>query len=110
MSWKKRGRKGWTGKKTAKNDTKGRERQYANQEIRQQIQEDFEGDDFRYNGGKKKKNEIASLEHWRDHWLKRALECEIREEKEKRIGWMSSFKCKEWAREYQEKIDDLKKK
>ena len=110
MSWKKRGKKGWTGKKTAKNDTKGRERQYADQEIRQQIQEDFEGDDFRYSGGKKNKNKMASLEYWRDRWKQRALEYEIIEEKEKRIGWMSSYKYKEWANDCQKQIDDLKKK
>lgn len=113
MNWKKRGQKGWTGKKYAKNETKGRERQYADQEVKQQIQEVFEGDEFRYNGGRKKKNEIASLEYWRDHWIKRALEYEIKEEKEekeKRISWMSSFKYKQWAREYQEKIDKLKDK
>lgn len=110
MNWKKRGQKGWTGKKTAKNDTKGRERQYAEQEIKQQLQEDFQGDEFRYSGGKKKKNEIASLEFWRDRWNQRALEYQIREEKEKRIGFMSSYEYRKWAEELQNKIDDLKKK
>jgi len=64
MSWKKRGQAGWTGSKTAKETTKGRERQYGEKEIKQQLQEDFEGDEFRYTGGKKNKNKVAQLENW----------------------------------------------
>jgi hypothetical protein len=74
MNWKKRGQKGWLGKKTAKEVSKGRERQYGDQDVKQQLQEDFEGDDFRYTGGKKKKNKLAQLENWRDYYERRKKE------------------------------------
>lgn len=101
MNWKKRGQKGWLGKKTAKEISKGRERQYAESEIKQQLQEDFEGDDFRYTGGKKKKNEIARLEYSRDLYQRWA--------DEGRTAWWGSDYARR-AKEYQEKIDELKQK
>lgn len=101
MSWKKRGKKGWTGKKTAKNDTKGRERQYADQEIRQQIQEDFEGDDYRYNYHRKKQNEIARLEYSRDLYQRWANEG-------RESWWGADYQTQ--ANHYQKQIDELKKK
>ena len=74
MNWKKRGQTGWTGKKTAKELTKGRERQYGEQEIEQQLQEDFEGDEFRHvHQGKKVKNEKSRLEKM-IAWYERTIE------------------------------------
>lgn len=108
MSWKKRGQKGYTGKKTAKEITKGRERQYGEQEIRQQLQEELEGDDYRYYGGKKKTNRIAKHEYWRDRYKKRALEQELKEERGQGCSYLSSYKYKKWAEEEQEKINELK--
>lgn len=109
MDWKKRGRKGWTGKKFAKNETKGRERQYGDSEAKQQLQEDFEGDEFRYKGGKKKKNPIASLEYRLDWYKKTALESELREEKYGRSRTSSGY-WKKRAKEIEKEIDELKKK
>lgn len=110
MNWKKRGRKGWTGKKFAKETTKSRERQYGNSEIKQQIQEDLEGDDFRYRGGKKKKNKIAKYQYWADYYRKRAIEEELKEEKGDYCSFLSSYDYKKRAKEYENKIEECRKK
>ena len=101
MSWKKRGKSGWVGKKTAKENSKGREREYGKQEVRQQLQEDFEGDEFRYRGGKKKKNEIARLEYSRDLYQRWANEG-------RESWWGADYQTQ--ANHYQKQIDELKKK
>ena len=75
-SWKKRGQAGWTGKKEAKSKV-SRERNYAKEEIRQELKEIEEGEDFRYKAGGKNKNKIASLKYWIDLWENRAERAKI---------------------------------
>ena len=70
-NYRKRGQAGYTGKKEAKSKV-SRERNYAKEEIRQELKEMEEGDDFRYNAGGKKKNKIASLRYRIDLYAKRA--------------------------------------
>ena len=111
MNWKKRGQAGWTGRKTAKEISKGSERQYGKQEVRQQLQEDFEGDDFRYtHQGKKVKNEQSRLENT-IVWYERV----IADHKMRNYvswcgdGWLESGLKKAKAK-WQEKFGDKEKK
>jgi len=111
MSWKKRGQAGWTGRKTAKNETKGRERQYGEQEVRQQLQEDFEGDEFRYTyQGKKVKNEQSRLENT-IAWYERVLaDYKMRDYTSCfGNGWLESG-LKKAKTKWQEKFGDKEKK
>ena len=117
MNWKKRGRKGWTGKKYAKNETKGSEREYGKQEVRQQLQEDFEGDNFRYTGGKKKRNLIARRKNWIKWYQRRIQEEELREERAKAKGesyrswsYFSTSHCRSRIEELEKEIEELKQK
>lgn len=86
MSWKKRGQKGWTGAKTAKELTKGRERQYGESEIKQQLQEDFEGDEYRYTSGKRKKNEKARVKYRLAYYEQRLKVEELKRDRAREKG------------------------
>lgn len=114
MNWKKRGRKGWLGSKTAKEVSKGRERQYANKDIKQQLQEDFEGDDFRYNGGKRKRNRKAQIENWISYYQRRLLEEDLKQERARAkgeryidCGWFGPSYYRSRIEEYQKELKKI---
>jgi len=90
MSYKNRQRAGWCGKKETKEKIY-KERQYAKKEIAQAEQEMLEGDDFRYKGGKRKKNEIAQLQYWLKLYERRMIEAKKRGDNCRWFGW-SSYK------------------
>lgn len=62
--YKKRGQAGWNGRKTAKEISKYKERQFSKTEIKQEMQEHLEGDEYRYRHKKSPTpNEKARLEY-----------------------------------------------
>ena len=78
-NWKKRGQAGWVGKKEAK--SKGRrERNFSKEEIRDEIKQIEEGDDFRYKGGGKNKDPIARQRYWVDYYERATKEAEARKD------------------------------
>lgn len=78
-NYKKRGQKGWTGKKEAKTK-EYRERLYAKKEIEKELKIEECGDSFRekpkpsQKKDKKIKNKIKSLENSLEFWEQRAEE------------------------------------
>lgn len=106
MSYKKRGRAGWTGKKEAKSNP-SRERNYAKDEIRQELKQIEEGDDFRYRASNKKKNKIVSLKYWIELYEAKAEKAKIRGDVCKYFGysgWMDG------AKQLKEKLAKLENK
>ena len=73
MSYKKRGRAGWVGRKEAKSKIR-RERNYAKSEIRQELRIVEEGEDFRYKHKSKKILTNKQKIEKRLAWYERVLE------------------------------------
>ena len=73
--YKKRGKKGWESKKFAKKELKGRERQYGQSEIKEQLEIEYQGDAYRHRGGaaKKKLTKLEKINKKMD-WCKKALD------------------------------------
>lgn len=102
MSYKKRGRAGWTGKKEAKGKI-GRERIYAKKEIKQALTEIEAGEEYRYpHHSPVTPNEKARLESQiekTEHRLNRYRE------------WSNSgYMWKSWASRAKSQLDKLKNK
>lgn len=115
MDWKKRGQKGWKGSKTAKELTKGRERQYGESEVNQQLQEDFEGDKYRYTGSKRFKNYKASYQSRIDRYERRLCQEILKEETMKIKGekyydniWFGKTYYKNLIKRLKEEMEELK--
>ena len=109
MSYKKRGRAGWVGKKEAKTKI-GRERNYAKKEIRQEIRQLEEGDDFRYRNKPSKKilttkqkieKELAWYERVLEKWSRPNVESQRK--KNDFNGWYSRT-----LNSYKDKVKKLK--
>jgi hypothetical protein len=93
MNWKKRGQAGWNGRKTAKK-LPGIERQYGKTEARQQLQEHFEGDDYRHKGGIRSRSRKGQLQYRVDYY-ERCLKNEVLKEEKARangdVYWRSNW-------------------
>ncbi len=93
MSYKKRARAGWTGKKEAKTKIY-KERQHGKKEIDEAQEQILQGDDFRYKGSKKKKptkeqkvdNEIRWLEGRVEYWRRPNIQNSIHDSMNSWIG------------------------
>jgi len=117
MNWKKRGQAGWNGRKTAKNFSKSIERNYSKKEIKQQLIEDLEGDDYRYKGGGRKRNKRDQFRYYVDYY-ERCLKTEIiREERARAKGdtyWRCSYCDSSYYRNqieyYKAKIKEIDQK
>ena len=90
MSYKKRARAGWCGRKEAK-DKIYKERLYAKKEIAQAEQEILEGDSFRYNGSKRTPNKIAQLQYWLTLYARRMEDAKKRDDRCRWTGY-SAYK------------------
>lgn len=106
MSWKKRGKAGWTGKKEAKSKPSV-ERNFAKDEIRQELKEIEEGDGFRYKAGGKNKNKIASLKYWIDLYERRAIAVKARGLD---CRWFGYTRYNNGATEMKKELEELEEK
>ena len=105
-TYKKRGRAGYVGKKEAK-DKISRERNYAKKEIRQELKEIEEGDDFRY---KHKAKKVLTPEQKLEkniNWYQMIIE--QWERPNRKAGWMSDGWISGIIHRYKEKLKKLKK-
>jgi hypothetical protein len=113
MSWKKRGKKGWLGKKTAKELSEPTERNYAKAEVKQALQEELEGDDFRYPHYKASPNPEKKLEGRVKSIKNNIIQWERMEEQYKRrnsllgkhLNWLKS-----WLDKTKTKLNNIKNK
>lgn len=101
MSYKKRGREGWIGKKSAK-EAEGSERIYAKEEIKQELNKIEAGDSYIEKGKVRKRNEVARLES-------RLAKAEAGQKTwTQRDSWLGKF-YRDWVKELKEKLERFKK-
>jgi hypothetical protein len=108
MSYKKRSRSGYSTGKRYKKHSNRTERQYEKDEIRQQMTEITQGDEYREKGGGRNPNYIARQEYNISVYERWMIHAKSYRERWGRDSYFSVAKCKAWIEKAKKKIEKLR--